>query len=229
MTVLLTQEYHNEFRCFILLRSRASCPFTCIYHSIYRAISGRIVGSVWWFFTLIIISSYTANLAAFLTVDRMNTPISSVEDLAKQTKIQYGCLKSGATYEFFKASISDTLSFYKSASKENVFNDILIKCCFFFQKSKFALYERMYAYMTSAENVFVKENDEGYEKVRASNGKKYAFLVESTTNEYINNQKPCNTMKVGSNLDSKGYGIATPVDSQLRRVFKYIYISLSLV
>lgn len=159
----------------------------------------------------------------------MNTPISSVEDLAKQTKIQYGCLKSGATYEFFKASISDTLSFYKSASKENVFNDILIKCCFFFQKSKFALYERMYAYMTSAENVFVKENDEGYEKVRASNGKKYAFLVESTTNEYINNQKPCNTMKVGSNLDSKGYGIATPVDSQLRRVFKYIYISLSLV
>lgn len=89
---------------------------------------------------------------------------------------------------------------------------------FFFQKSKFALYERMYAYMTSAENVFVKENAEGFEKVRDSNGKKYAYLVESTTNEYINNQKPCNTMKVGSNLDSKGYGIATPVDSELRRV-----------
>ncbi|XP_062608230.1 glutamate receptor-like [Saccostrea cucullata] len=150
-----------------------------------KAISGRIVGSVWWFFTLIIISSYTANLAAFLTVDRMNTPISSVEDLAKQTKIQYGCLKEGATYEFFK-------------------------------KSKFALYERMYAYMTSAENVFVEKNSQGFEKVRNSNGKKYAFLVESTTNEYINTQKPCNTMKVGSNLDSKGYGIATPVDSELR-------------
>lgn len=72
--------------------------------------------------------------------------------------------------------------------------------------------------MTSAENVFVKENAEGFEKVRDSNGKKYAYLVESTTNEYINNQKPCNTMKVGSNLDSKGYGIATPVDSELRRV-----------
>ncbi|ESN95806.1 hypothetical protein HELRODRAFT_86325, partial [Helobdella robusta] len=33
-----------------------------------RSLSGRIVGSAWWFFTLIIISSYTANLAAFLTV-----------------------------------------------------------------------------------------------------------------------------------------------------------------
>ena len=35
----------------------------------------RIVGGIWWFFTLIIISSYTANLAAFLTVERMATPI----------------------------------------------------------------------------------------------------------------------------------------------------------
>lgn len=82
--------------------------------------------------------------------------------------------------------------------------------------------------MTSAENVFVKENAEGFEKVRDSNGKKYAYLVESTTNEYINNQKPCNTMKVGSNLDSKGYGIATPVDSELRRVSCNNIRSLSL-
>ena len=40
-----------------------------------QAASTRIVGGIWWFFTLIIISSYTANLAAFLTVERMITPI----------------------------------------------------------------------------------------------------------------------------------------------------------
>ncbi|KAB7507987.1 Glutamate receptor ionotropic, kainate 2 [Armadillidium nasatum] len=40
-----------------------------------KACSTRIVGGIWWFFTLIIISSYTANLAAFLTVERMITPI----------------------------------------------------------------------------------------------------------------------------------------------------------
>ena len=40
-----------------------------------KAASTRIVGGIWWFFTLIIISSYTANLAAFLTVERMATPI----------------------------------------------------------------------------------------------------------------------------------------------------------
>jgi len=42
------------------------------------------VGGIWWFFTLIIISSYTANLAAFLTVERQITPIENAEDLAKQ-------------------------------------------------------------------------------------------------------------------------------------------------
>ena len=32
---------------------------------------------MWWFFTLIMISSYTANLAAFLTVERMESPIGT--------------------------------------------------------------------------------------------------------------------------------------------------------
>lgn len=57
---------------------------------------------MWWFFTLIMISSYTANLAAFLTNERMDTPIKGVEDLIKQNKIKYGTLYDGSTYKFFK-------------------------------------------------------------------------------------------------------------------------------
>ena len=70
-----------------------------------RSISGRLVTCVWWFFTLIIISSYTANLAAFLTVTRMVSPIGSAEDLAKQTEIHYGCVGGGATQAFFRVII----------------------------------------------------------------------------------------------------------------------------
>lgn len=69
-----------------------------------RSLSGRIVGSVWWFFTLILISSYTANLAAYLTVERMVTPINSPEDLAAQTDVQYGTLYHGSTWDFFRVS-----------------------------------------------------------------------------------------------------------------------------
>ena len=62
-----------------------------------------------WAFTLIIISSYTANLAAFLTVERMESPIDSADDLAKQTKIEYGAVKDGATMTFFKVRPSPSL------------------------------------------------------------------------------------------------------------------------
>lgn len=75
-----------------------------------RSLSGRIVGGVWWFFTLIIISSYTANLAAFLTVERMVSPIESAEDLAKQTEIAYGTLDGGSTKEFFRVRTCWTLN-----------------------------------------------------------------------------------------------------------------------
>lgn len=67
-----------------------------------KALSTRIIGGIWWFFTLIIISSYTANLAAFLTVERMDSPVDSADDIAKQTKIDYGLVKDGATMTFFK-------------------------------------------------------------------------------------------------------------------------------
>jgi ABC-type amino acid transport substrate-binding protein len=69
-----------------------------------RSLSTRVLAASWWFFILILVSSYTANLAAFLTVERMVNPIESAEDLSKQTKIPYGCVKSGSTEAFFKNS-----------------------------------------------------------------------------------------------------------------------------
>ncbi|XP_062992035.1 glutamate receptor 2 isoform X1 [Elgaria multicarinata webbii] len=161
-----------------------------------RSLSGRIVGGVWWFFTLIIISSYTANLAAFLTVERMVSPIESAEDLSKQTEIAYGTLDSGSTKEFFR-------------------------------RSKIQVFDKMWTYMKSAEpSVFVRTTAEGVARVRKSKGK-YAYLLESTMNEYIEQRKPCDTMKVGGNLDSKGYGIATPKGSSLRNAVNLAVLKLN--
>lgn len=83
-----------------------------IYSFIFRAVSTRMVAGMWWFFTLIMISSYTANLAAFLTVERMDSPIESAEDLAKQTKIKYGALRGGSTAAFFRVSQGCGFNFY---------------------------------------------------------------------------------------------------------------------
>ena len=51
---------------------------------------------------MVLISSYTANLAAFLTVENIVPPIESPEDLEKQTEIKYGVVDSGSTKEFFR-------------------------------------------------------------------------------------------------------------------------------
>jgi len=76
----------------------------------------------------------------------------------------------------------------------------------------------MWEFMNSRKDVFVQSYEEGVEKVRTSKGK-YAFLLESPTNDYINEREPCDTMKVGRNLDAKGFGIATPLGSPLKWVF----------
>ncbi|XP_019623401.1 PREDICTED: glutamate receptor ionotropic, kainate 2-like isoform X2 [Branchiostoma belcheri] len=142
-----------------------------------RAASTKMVMGSWWFFMLIIISSYTANLAAFLTVERMVIPIESAEDLAAQTQIHYGCLQGGTTMTFFK------------------------------QNSKVPTYQKMWAFMNTVEpSPFTKTVEEGI--LRVLNGN-YAFLLESTMNEYVR-RKSCNLTQIGGPLDSKGYGIGTP-------------------
>lgn len=119
-----------------------------------RSLSGRIVGGVWWFFTLIIISSYTANLAAFLTVERMVSPIESAEDLAKQTEIAYGTLDSGSTKEFFRVWTQHTLlicpislrlssgcrKVIKSGLEENYFHPVILL------KTQRGLYDCMFTH-----------------------------------------------------------------------------------
>ena len=71
-----------------------------------RSISTRMVAALWWLFTMIMVSSYTANLAAFLTIERLESPIESIEDLVRQTEIQYGCINFPFVKNLFKVSLN---------------------------------------------------------------------------------------------------------------------------
>ncbi|KAL8564050.1 hypothetical protein ACOMHN_016339 [Nucella lapillus] len=149
-----------------------------------RALSTRLVACMWWFFTLIMISSYTANLAAFLTVERMVSDITSADDLVKQHTIKYGTFKGGSTARFFERSQIDT-------------------------------FKRMWNYMSTQEDVFVTKSKDGVDRVKKGG---YAYLGESTAVEYAV-ARDCDLTNIGGNLDSKGYGIATPTDSVYREIF----------
>ncbi|XP_075975529.1 glutamate receptor ionotropic, kainate 2-like [Anticarsia gemmatalis] len=149
------------------------------------AVSTRMAGSMWWFFTLIMVSSYTANLAAFLTVESKFYAIKSVNDLANNPYgLTYGAKDGGATFSFFKES--DNL-----------------------------LYQKMYKYMDEHKELQTATNDEGLERVK-SDSENYAFLMESTSIEYMV-ERNCDVAQVGGLLDSKGYGIAMQKNSPYRQ------------
>lgn len=66
----------------------------------------------------------------------------------------------------------------------------------------------MWNYMQSKQpSVFVKSTEEGIARVLNS---RYAFLLESTMNEY-HRRLNCNLTQIGGLLDTKGYGIGMPL------------------
>ncbi|XP_039970454.1 glutamate receptor ionotropic, kainate 2 isoform X5 [Bactrocera neohumeralis] len=83
-----------------------------------KSLSTRTLASIWWFFTLIILSSYTANLAAFLTIEKPVGLINNVNELASDTRVKYGAKKTGSTRSFFSTSEHET---YKKM------NDFMVK------------------------------------------------------------------------------------------------------
>lgn len=83
------------------------------------------------------------------------------------------------------------------------------------QRSPIPLYKKMWEFMNARPQLFVRTYDEGIRRVRNSNGK-YVLLIESPKNDYINGRQPCDTIKIGRNIDSKGFGVATPFGSPLK-------------
>ncbi|XP_023349471.1 glutamate receptor ionotropic, kainate 2 isoform X2 [Eurytemora carolleeae] len=55
-----------------------------------RSFASRILVAFWWGFILIVVNSYTANLAAFQTAQLLETKIGSLEDLVNQQTVDYG-------------------------------------------------------------------------------------------------------------------------------------------
>ncbi|CAH2241755.1 jg16320 [Pararge aegeria aegeria] len=69
-----------------------------------KAAGSRWVCGMWWFFAVIVCQTYIAQLSASMTSAMETEPINKVDDLAKQTKVLYGAIQNGSTYEFFKNS-----------------------------------------------------------------------------------------------------------------------------
>ncbi|KAK3773337.1 hypothetical protein RRG08_023220 [Elysia crispata] len=73
-----------------------------------RSFSARVLGMVWAGFAMIIVASYTANLAAFLVLDRPEALISGIDDPRLRNpnkKVKYATVKGSAVEMYFKRQV----------------------------------------------------------------------------------------------------------------------------
>lgn len=183
-----------------------------------RNLSGRLVAATWWLFGFIIIASYTANLAAFLTVSRLDSPIESLDDLAKQYKIKYAPQKDTSSMTYFERMAYIEEKFYdiwKNMSLDDTLSDE--------DRAKLAVWDYPVSdkytkiWWTMKEAQMPEEFEEGVRRVKESKGSQegFAFIADSTQVKYAT-MTNCDLVSVGSEFSRKPLALAVQQNSPLK-------------
>ncbi|KAK7085043.1 hypothetical protein SK128_002474 [Halocaridina rubra] len=193
-----------------------------------KNLSGRLVAATWWLFGFIIIASYTANLAAFLTVSRLDTPIESLDDLSNQYKVQYAPMNGTATMTYFERMAYIEHKFYeiwKDMSLNDSMSDI--------ERAKLAVwdypvsdkYTKMWQSMQEAG--LPKTFDEALERVRksTSSSEGFAYIGDATDIRYLVLTN-CDLQIVGEEFSRKPYAVAVQQGSPLKDQFNDAILKL---
>ena len=71
-----------------------------------KSVSGKVLVAAYWLFVVLMVSTFTSNLAAFLTVERMQATgeggVKNLDMLADQSRIGYTLLKHSSVHQYFK-------------------------------------------------------------------------------------------------------------------------------
>ncbi|XP_038560135.1 glutamate receptor ionotropic, delta-2 isoform X1 [Micropterus salmoides] len=167
----------------------------------YTTLATRMMMGVWWMFALIVISSYTANLAAFLTITRIENSIQSLQDLSKQTELPYGTVLDSAVYDQVR---------HKAMNP--------------FERDP--MYSQMWRMInrTGGGDNNVEESKEGIRKVKYG---RFGFVWDAAVLEYVaNNDEDCSFYSVSNNAPDRGYGIAMQHGSPYRDIFSQRILEL---
>ncbi|XP_064555995.1 uncharacterized protein Ir8a [Drosophila montana] len=188
-----------------------------------KAISGRLLVAAYWLFVVLMLATFTANLAAFLTVERMQTPVQSLEQLARQSRINYTVVKDSDTHHFFMNMkfAEDTL--YR------LWKELALNASRDFRKFRIWDYpiKEQYGHILLAINSSkpVQNATEGFEIVDAHINADYAFIHDSAEIKYEVTRN-CNLTEVGEVFAEQPYAVATQQGSHLGDELSYAILEL---
>ncbi|XP_025420928.1 ionotropic receptor 25a [Sipha flava] len=178
-----------------------------------KAISGRVLVAAYWVFVVLMLATFTANLAAFLTVERMQTPVQSLQQLARQSRINYTVVKGSNTHEFFQnMKLAEDILY--NVWKEIALNQTNNRRDF--RVWDYPIKEEFGQILAAIERTGTVPNRTiGYQMVLDNEQGEFALIHDSSDIKYevYNN---CNLTEVGETFGERPYSIAVQQGSLIQ-------------
>ncbi|KAF5281024.1 hypothetical protein FQA39_LY05229 [Lamprigera yunnana] len=178
-----------------------------------KSLSGRTLVAAYWLFVVLMLATFTANLAAFLTVEKMQTPVESLDQLARQSRINYTVVMNSQTHKYFinMKYAEDTLFRMWKELTLNASTD----------ETKYRVWDypirEQYGHILLSinESMPVANASEGFRITNERLGGDFAFIHDSAEIKY-EISKNCNFSEIGEVFAEKPYAVAIQQGSYLQ-------------
>ncbi|XP_053623165.1 ionotropic receptor 25a [Plodia interpunctella] len=188
-----------------------------------KALSGRTLVAAYWLFVVLMLATFTANLAAFLTVERMQTPVSSLEQLARQSRINYTVVEGSTVHQYFinMKFAEDTL--YR------VWKEITLNATS--DQAQYRVWDypirEQYGHILLAINASgpVPDAKTGFHQVNEHTDADFAFIHDSAEIKYEVSRN-CNLTEVGEVFAEQPYAIGVQQGSRLQEALSRALLEL---
>lgn len=188
-----------------------------------KALSGRTLVAAYWLFVVLMLATFTANLAAFLTVERMQTPVQSLEQLSRQSRIKYTVVKNSDTHDYFKnmKNAEDVLyQMWRNLTLSSGNDQAQYRVWDYPIKEQ---YINILSAIESAKPVDSAEA--GFKRVNERLEADFAFVHDSAEIKYEISRN-CNLTEVGEVFAEQPYAIAVQQGSHLQDELSFYILEL---
>uniref|UniRef100_A0A182FM19 Ionotropic glutamate receptor C-terminal domain-containing protein n=1 Tax=Anopheles albimanus TaxID=7167 RepID=A0A182FM19_ANOAL len=188
-----------------------------------KALSGRTLVAAYWLFVVLMLATFTANLAAFLTVERMQTPVQSLEQLSRQSRIKYTAVRDSDTHDYFRNMKNAEEVLYQMWRNLTLRsgNDQAQ-----YRVWDYPIREQYINILAAIESAGpVETATEGFGRVNGRLDADFAFIHDSAEIRYEISRN-CNLTEVGEVFAEQPYGIAVQQGSHLQDELSYFILEL---
>nr|AQN78506.1 ionotropic receptor 8a [Meteorus pulchricornis] len=159
------------------------------------------------------LATFTANLAAFLTVERMQAQVQSLEQLARQSRINYTVVANSSTHQYFENMNKAEEKLYqvwKEITLNSTSDEVEYRVWDYPIKEQYGRILLIISTVGPVQNV-----SEGFSKVIESKNAEFAFIHDSSEIKYEITRN-CNLTQIGEVFAEQPYAVAVQQGSHLQ-------------